>query len=117
MKDPDDAGWLQDRIQSAEEALDLSRRRQREDLDRDRLFALAVARLLEIIGEAATRLSPAFRERHPEVPWKAIIGLRNRLIHAYRAVDHDVLWPILQDDLPPLVAQLQRIADGGAGER
>ena len=115
MKAPDDAGRLLDMLQSAHEAMDLNQGRQRADLDRDRLFALAVARLLEIIGEAAARVSPAFRERHPAVPWKAIIGLRNRLIHAYRDVDHDVLWQILHDDLPLLITELQRIADREGG--
>jgi uncharacterized protein with HEPN domain len=115
MRDPDNAGRLQDMLQSAHEAMDLSQGRRRADLDHDRLFALAVARLLEIIGEAAARISPAFRERHPGVPWIAIIGLSNRLVHAYRDVDHDVLWQILRDDLPPLLNELQRIADSERG--
>jgi uncharacterized protein with HEPN domain len=116
MKDPDDDGWLQDMLQSAEEVLNLSRGRTRADLDQDRLFALGVARLLEITGEAAARLSPAFRERHSDVPWRAMIGLRNRLIHAYRDVDHDVLWQILADDIPPLITALRRIAGSHGGQ-
>lgn len=88
--------------------------RTRRDLDSERMFALAVVRLLEVVGEVAARLSPQFRDANPHVPWRDIINLRNRLIHAYDVVDHDIVWEILHKDLPPLVVELQRLlaADG-----
>ncbi len=103
MKRPDDRGRLQDMLESAEEAVEVVRGKTRADTDGDRVLNLALARLLEIIGEAAARLSPEFRLRHPEVPWADIIGLRNRLIHNYRDVDFNILWQIIDVDLPVLI--------------
>ncbi len=94
---------------AAKEAVELIRDRSRADLDRDRLLNLAMVRLMEIVGEAAARVTPGCRALHPEVPWPLIVGLRNRLIHGYDSVDFDVLWAVLTADLPPLVADLDRI--------
>ena len=66
----------------------------------------AVNRKLEIIGEAARRLSPGAREMFPEVPWKLVTAMRNILIHDYDDVDLDVVWDTIQRDLPPLIARL-----------
>ena len=79
------------------------------DLDADRLLALALVRLLEIIGEAAGRVAREEQARRPGVPWSAIIGLRNRLIHGYDDIDHDILWQIVTTDLPILVVELSRV--------
>jgi len=62
----------------------------------------AVVRQLEIIGEAANNLSVGLRETHPEVTWGQIIGMRNRLIHAYFQVDLDIVWEVARVDLPQL---------------
>ena len=69
--------------------------------------ALAVVRLLEIIGEAARVVSTEFRDANPEIPWPQIVGLHNRLIHGYTDVDWDVLWDIVTNDLPKLIGALQ----------
>ena len=81
----------------------------REDLDRDEMLCLALTRVVEIIGEAATRVSQPSQQRHGQIPWPEIIGLRNRLVHGYDAVDMDILWNIVQQDLPPLIEQLEAI--------
>jgi uncharacterized protein with HEPN domain len=94
---------------AAREAMDLIHGKERADLDRERLLNLALVRLLEIIGEAATRVSLELRARHPEVPWPLIVGLRNRLIHGYDTVNFDILWAILTQDLAPLVTALDAI--------
>ena len=86
----------------AREARELAQGRTRADLDRERILELAVLRVLGVIGEAATRLPDEVRERHPEVPWGSIVGLRNRLIHAYDEVDLDIVWDILTLDIPDL---------------
>jgi uncharacterized protein with HEPN domain len=96
-------------LDHAVEAVGLARGRTRADLDRDRPFNLAMTRLLEIVGEAAARVSQATRDRCPQVPWSAISGMRNRLIHGYDDVDFDVLWDVVQHDLPALIADLQQI--------
>jgi uncharacterized protein with HEPN domain len=64
------------------------------------------------VGEAAARLSAETRDHSPQIPWPDIIGLRNRLIHGYDIVDFDILWDIVNDDLPPLIAQLREVLEG-----
>jgi len=71
------------------------------------MLLLAVTRALEIVGEAANLTSSTFQFAHPEVPWRLLIGMRNRLVHAYFAVDPAILY----DDLPELVAALDAILD------
>ncbi len=93
----------------ASEALDMVRHRVRSDLDRDRMLNLSLVRLLEILGEAANRVPPEERARHPQIPWAQLTGLRNRLIHEYDNVDFDILWQILAQDLPPLTRELERL--------
>ena len=73
------------------------------------MLELALTRLLEIVGEAANRVSEDMQQRHPEVPWRQIVGLRHRLIHGYDAVDLDILWDIVRYDLPLLIAALEEI--------
>jgi uncharacterized protein with HEPN domain len=93
----------------AREVRDLCAGRTREVLDGNRLLNLAVVRLLEIVGEAATRVADQDRTAHPEIPWREIVGLRNRLIHGYDEVDFDVLWSVITQDVPPLVEALEPI--------
>jgi len=68
--------------------------RTREELDRDDLLLYAVLHATALIGEAASRLSPEFRQDHPEIPWRDIIGTRNRIIHGYDTVKTDIIWDI-----------------------
>jgi len=66
-------------------------------------------RLLELIGEAASRLPEPLLQRHPEVPWEQIIGMRHRLIHGYDALDYDIVWTVLDKELAPLAGQIEAI--------
>lgn len=91
------------------EAIMMSAGRSRAGLDTNRQFNLALRRLLELIGEAANRVPREEQERHPEIPWPQIIGLRNRLIHGYDSIDFDIMWQIVTNDLPPLVTALEKI--------
>jgi len=93
----------------ATEAAAMAAGRERADLEIDRQFLLALTHLVEIVGEAATRVSVEGRERWQSIPWRGIVGLRNRLVHGYDAVDMDVLWSVVRDDLPPLIVELRRI--------
>jgi len=68
-----------------------------------------LVRLVEIVGEAAAGVSPDGQAEYPSIPWRQIIGMRNRLVHGYESVDLDVLWDTIEDDLPPLIAELERI--------
>jgi uncharacterized protein with HEPN domain len=100
---------LRHMLDAARETLGFAQGKQRADLDRDRMFVLAVVRCIEVIGEAASTVSAEVRTRHPQVPWANIVGMRNRLIHAYFDVDLNRVWDTITDDLPPLVQELERI--------
>jgi uncharacterized protein with HEPN domain len=93
----------------AAEAVEIARVYSRDDLDGNRLFALGLTKLVEIIGEAASRVSQATRESYPGVPWRQIVGTRNRLVHGYDEIDFDVLWQIVSVELPPLLDQVEGI--------
>ena len=95
----------------AREARDLCHAKTRADLDRERLLELGLLRLLEVVGEAATRLPDEIRQRHPAVPWARITGLRNRLTHAYEYINLDIIWAIVTADLPDPIEQLENILD------
>jgi uncharacterized protein with HEPN domain len=69
----------------------------------------AVARNLEIIGEAVARLPDGFKKEHPEIEWSQITGLRNRIVHEYFGVSENIVWHIVSEELAPLVQQLKRI--------
>jgi len=108
---PRDAVSIRQMLDHAEEARLLAAGRSRVDLDSDRLFQLAMTRLLEIIGEAAARVSPAERDLFPQIAWPQIVALRNRLIHGYDEVDCDIMWQIIEHDLPGLIQELRSIVD------
>jgi uncharacterized protein with HEPN domain len=94
---------------AANEAVSFVEGRCREDLDTDRKLILSLVRLLEIIGEAARGISQEFRDSHKNLPWKNMIGMRDRLIHGYFDVNLDVVWKTVTGDLPDLIAQLRKI--------
>ncbi len=100
---------LRHMLDHAREAMVLIQGKTRPDLDTDRKLNLALVRLLEIVGEAASRTTKEDRETYAEIPWPKIVGLRNRLFHGYDFVDFDILWQILNHDLPPLIVQLEDI--------
>jgi uncharacterized protein with HEPN domain len=96
-------------LDAARRAREFAQGRSRADLDSDEMFALALVRLLEIIGEAARGVSIGLRQHHLEIPWSEIAGTRDRLIHGYFDVDLDVVWGIVTKDLPSLITQLGAI--------
>ncbi|WP_242333289.1 DUF86 domain-containing protein [Anaeromyxobacter sp. SG66] len=104
---PDDVIRLRHMLDAAREAMSFAAGRSRGDLERDRMLVLAIVKDVEIIGEAAARVSPAMQASHPEIPWAQIIATRNRLIHAYFDVDLQVVWDTVTDDLPQLVRLLE----------
>jgi uncharacterized protein with HEPN domain len=106
---PEDDGRLQDMLLAARDALNFARGRGETDLITDRMLFLALVKALEIVGEAAVRLSAETRERYPQIAWTGIIGMRNILVHAYGSIDPAELWKTVQSDLPVLVADLEKI--------
>jgi uncharacterized protein with HEPN domain len=104
----DDAVRLRHMLDAAREAQAFAASRLRSDLDRDRQLVLALVKDVEIVGEAASRVSPETRMEWPDVPWQDIVAMRHRLIHGYFDIDLDIVWSTVTDDLPPLAAQLER---------
>jgi uncharacterized protein with HEPN domain len=98
---------LQHMVDAARTARGFLSGRQRADLDTDQMLLFAVMRAIEIVGEAASRVSPECRAAVPGLPWPAIVGMRNRMVHAYFDIDHDVVWQTVQTELAPLMSSLQ----------
>jgi len=109
MSEHDDRISLKDMLGYAREAVKLLGATSREELGHNRMMQLALTRLVEIVGEAANRVSQETRQKNSDIPWPPIIGMRNRLIHGYDIIDFDLLWDTVTDDLPPLIAQLEAI--------
>ena len=104
---PDDRWRVRHMVDAAEQALAFVQGRQRADLDTDAMLRLALTRAIEIVGEAAAQVSDAGCNDCPDVPWPQIVGMRNRLVHAYFDINADILWDTVLLALPPLLAQLR----------
>ncbi len=109
MPNAEDTVRLMHMLDHAREASALIRGKSRSHLGAERSLELSLVRLLEIVGEAANRVSASEQSKHPGVPWLKIVGLRNRLIHGYDAVDLDILWEIVTKDISPLIAELEKL--------
>jgi len=108
MSRRDDMLLLRDMLEHARLARQAAEGRSRTDLDTDHVFRAACERFVEIVGEAAARVSDAFRDDHPQIPWRQIVGTRNILIHGYAQVDLDVLWDIIDVNLTALIRTLEQ---------
>jgi len=73
----------------------------------DDLLQNAVMRLIQIVGEAARKVSPEFKQAHPEIPWQGIIGMRNRLVHDYFRIESSRVWEVIEKDLPALIPLIE----------
>lgn len=100
---------LRHMVDHAREAVSLLKGKTKTQLKRTRLLQLGLMRLVEVIGEAASRVPTDIRVTHPEIPWEDVVGMRHKLIHDYITVDLDILWDTVKDDLPPLIVALERI--------
>jgi len=76
---------------------------------KDEKTQYAVIRCLEVIGEAAKRIPEDFRERHSDIPWKAMAGMRDRLIHGYDVVDNEIVWITVKNTIPGLFEKISRL--------
>ena len=104
-----DIATLNDLVAACLRIADYVQGTSRSDLDRHSLLLSACCYEIAVIGEAVKRLSPATRSKRPEVPWKEIAGMRDRLIHGYDAVDVDELWKTATEDVPALLEQVRTI--------
>ena len=98
-------------IEAAETALGFVAERTRSDLDTDTMLRFALVRAIEVIGEAASKMSESAREASPDIPWRHMVSMRNRLIHGYFDIDREILWKTLQDEIPELLPHLRNLID------
>ena len=103
-----DSVRVQHMLDSARLAIKLASERCRADLDDDVMLRLSLVKLVEIVGEAARQVTQEGRAGFPGVPWEDVVGTRNRLVHAYYDINLEILWQTVQEDLPELVALLER---------
>lgn len=109
MQRKEDTNRFYHMLQAARETVGYAQGRSREDLDTDRPLTHSLVRCLEIIGEAAGRVSQECREAQSGIAWNDIIGMRNRLIHGYFDINLNIVWKTVTEELPPLIDELERI--------
>jgi uncharacterized protein with HEPN domain len=109
MSRRDDATSLRQMLDHAREIVALTRNKSLADVQNDRMLELSLLHLLSVVGEAARRVSPAFRDAHPEIAWREITATRNWLIHVYDDVNLGTVWRTATEDIPSLIATLERL--------
>lgn len=102
-----DDALLLDMLLSARKAIRFTQGVDWPKFESNELIQNAVMHVIQVVGEAATKVSDAFKTDHPEIPWKAISGMRHRLVHDYTRIDVPTVWRVVQTHLPPLIAQLE----------
>jgi uncharacterized protein with HEPN domain len=104
---PRDRVYVGHMLDMATKAVSKTQNCSREAFDADENLRLAVTHLIQIIGEAASKVSRAFAENHAEIPWGDITGMRHKVVHDYLGVDEDIVWQVATVDLPQLVTVLE----------
>ena len=115
----DDISYIWDRLDAAKAVREFITGRSYQDYLIDRMLRGAVERHLEIIGEAAGKVSKAFRDAHPEIPWQKIIGQRHVLIHDYGDIEDELIWSVATIHIPDLIDKLEPLMEtlgGGTNE-
>ncbi len=102
-----DDAYLLDILIAANKALKFVDGIDRNEFEDNEIIQNAVMRPLEIIGEASARISKEFRKAHSEIPWREMVGLRNRLVHEYFRVDFSAVWDTIHKDLPKLIKVME----------
>ena len=105
----EDIIYIRHILDAAHKAILFIQNRTRKELESNEMLSLSLVRLLEIIGEAATSVSAGYRKEHPQIPWRKMTELRNRLIHGYFDINLDIVWDTIVTDLPPLIESLEKI--------
>ena len=105
----DDEIRLRHMLDAAREAIAFVEGQSRKSLDTNRMLLLSLVKAIEIVGEAATKMTSETQNKYPDIPWADVIGMRHRLIHAYFDINMDIVWQTVTHDLPPLVNKLERI--------
>ena len=96
-------------LAASKEAMEFAAGKTRQNLQKDRIRVLAIIKSIEIIGEAASKVTEEFKSENKYIPWNDIISMRNRLVHAFFDVDLDIVWQTVKSDLPDLIKALEKI--------
>lgn len=112
QSDDRDAVYIGHMLDITRRALGAAQSKTRADYDADEVLRMGLTHFVQVIGEAARKVSEEFQAAHPEIPWRQIIGMRHRIVHDYMSVDEDVLWEVVKSDLPALLPQLEKITPG-----
>lgn len=104
---PRDLVYVGHMLDMARKAVEKTAGTSRAVYDNDENLRLALTHLVQVIGEAARRVSREFTAEHPEISWAEIIGMRHKVVHDYLGVDEDIVWQVVTDDLPKLAAALE----------
>ena len=113
MRQPRDEALLRDMLAQARLAVAAVADKERIDLESDFILAAALERFIDVIGEAASRVSEVTKASSPQIPWREIVGMRNRLVHGYASVDHDIVWDVVAGDLEQVIDSLQELISEG----
>lgn len=101
--------YVSDILTAIEEVEEFTRGIDFQTFSKDKKTLNAVVRSLEIMGEAAKQVPEAIRGRHPDIPWKRIAGMRDKLIHEYAGVDLEIIWGVVKEEIPPLKPKIKRL--------
>lgn len=110
----DDLVYVGHMLDVARKVTEKVRGLSRQDFDRDENLRLALTHLIQVIGEAAARVSQDLCDSHAEIPWKAIVGMRHKVVHDYLNVDEDIVWDTVSQEIQPLVDALAKILPEGS---
>lgn len=100
---------LKHMLEAADAVMLFAANKERADFETNQMLSFAVIRALEIFGEAASKVSNEIQTAHPNIPWRAIVGMRNRLIHAYFDIDYDVVWKAINYEIPKIIPELEKL--------
>ncbi len=104
-------------LDTARKAVSLLKGKTRQSYDTDEALCLALAHLIQVFGEAARRVSVAFRQGNPEIPWEEIVGMRHKIVHDYLEVDDDIVWQVVSVDVAAMIEILERIVPPSGSNR
>lgn len=102
-----DDAYLLDMLVAARKALTFAAGLTYPQFVKSELHQNAIFKVLEIVGEGASHIGEDTRQANPEIAWHQVVGLRNRIVHAYFEIDLDIVWRVVQEDLPVLISQLE----------
>lgn len=105
----DDLVYAGHMLDMARKAAEKVKGKTRADFDQDENLRMALTHLIQVIGEAARRVSQTFQQAHPQIPWRQVVGMRNRVVHDYLHVDFDIVWDVASVHLPALAVELEKM--------